>query len=135
MMYLVDSTIYIGLLRARRDPVQVLRPWLARDEVLASGVVRCEVLRGIVDRRVHERMSELFEVLPTVRTDDPMWNRTAELAWSLDRRGVVLPVTDLLIASCALRAGATVVSTDEHFRRVPELTVLRALPTASEPAG
>ena len=63
-MYLVDSTIYIDLLRARRDPVQVLRPWLARDEVLASGVVRCEVLRGIVDRRVHERMSELVPGSP-----------------------------------------------------------------------
>ncbi len=48
----------------------------------------------------------------------------------LDRRGAVLPVTDLLIAACALRAGATIVSSDEHFRQVPDLPVLAGLPTA-----
>ena len=134
MTYLVDSTIYIDLLRARRDPVRVLEPWIAREEVLATGVVRCEVLRGIVNGRIHRRIKDLFDVLPTVRTDAPTWNRTAELAWRLDRSGVVLPMTDLLIASCALRVEAAVVSTDRHFARVPGLKVLRALPAGLETA-
>jgi predicted nucleic acid-binding protein len=128
MMLLVDSTFYIDLLRARRDPVEVLKPWLLRDEVLACGIVRCEVLRGIVSRNVHERMKALFEVLPTMQTDEATWERTAELAWNLDRRGVILPLTDLAIAASAIGAGAAVVSTDEHFRWVPELRVLSALP-------
>jgi predicted nucleic acid-binding protein len=127
-MLLVDSTVYIELLRARRDPVEALRPWLVRDEVLTCGVVRCEVLRGIVSAKVREHMRALFQVLPAAETDPAAWDRTAELAWALDRRGVVLPVTDLLIAICALGAGAVVVSTDEHFRRVPDLEVLEALP-------
>jgi hypothetical protein len=127
-MLLVDSTVYIDLLRAGRDPVVALRPWLLREELLACGVVRCEVLRGIVSRKVHERMKTLFDVLPTVESDGATWDSTAELAWNLDRRGVVLPVTDLLIAACALQAGATVVSTDAHFARVPGLHLVRSLP-------
>ena len=128
MMLLVDSTVYIDLLRARQDPVEVLKPWLVRDEVLACGVVRCEVLRGIVNRNVHRRMIALFEVMPTLQTDEAAWDRTTEVAWSLDRRGVVLPVTDLVIAACAMRAGATIVSTDSHFRSIPDLRVLGTLP-------
>jgi len=130
MRLLVDSTVYIDLLRARKDPAEVLWPWVARDELVACGVVRCEVLRGIVARKVLDRMKSLFEVLPTLRTDETTWDRTAELAWSLDRRGIVLPVTDLVIAACAMRAGAAVVSTDEHFGRVPNLQVLRSLPAS-----
>ena len=92
---MIDSTVYIDLLRARRDPVQALQPWLARDEVLSCGVIRC-----------------------------------FDLAYALDRRGVVLPVTDLLIAVCAIYTGATIISADEHFRHVPDLAVLQSLPTS-----
>jgi len=34
----------------------------------------------------------------------------------------------LIIAGCALKARATVVSTDEHFARVPGLAVRKTLP-------
>ncbi len=67
---LVDSTLYIDLLRARQDPVEVLKPWLLRDEVLCCGVIRCEVLRGILSEKVHERMKALFEAVHTVSTDE-----------------------------------------------------------------
>ncbi len=46
----------------------------------------------------------------------------------LDRRGAVLPLTDLIIAACALWAGAAVITSDEHFRRVPGLEVLAEVP-------
>jgi predicted nucleic acid-binding protein len=127
-MLLVDSTIYIDLLRSRQDPAQALKPWLFRDEVLCCGVIRCEVLRGIRNDRVRGRMQALFEVMLNIATDDSIWDDTARLAWTLDRRGAVLPLTDLLIADCALRAEASVISTDEHFREIPNLHVLTALP-------
>lgn len=127
---LIDSTVYIDLLRMGRDPVAALKPWIVRDEVVGCGVVHCEVLRGIVSKKVHQHMKALFEVLCPVDTDRMTWDDTADLAWELDRSGVVLPVTDLLIASCALRTGATVVSRDRHFRRVPTLNVLQELPPA-----
>ncbi|HEY9595286.1 MAG TPA: PIN domain-containing protein [Spirochaetia bacterium] len=128
-MFLVDSTLYIDLLRAKRDPVEVLRPWLLHEEIICCGVIRCEVLRGIVNKRVHERMCELFDALGPIDIDAPMWEETAHLAWALDRRGKVLPLTDLLIAGCALRVGATVISSDEHFKEVPGLAIAEALPT------
>ena len=128
-MFLVDSTLYIDLLRARQDPVQALRPWLLQEEVLCCGVIRCEVLRGILSEKIRERMRELFEAMTTVDIDDTTWNETADLARTLDRRGVVLPLTDLVIACCAIRAGATVVSSDEHFKQIPNLSVSTALPS------
>jgi predicted nucleic acid-binding protein len=45
------------------------------------------------------------------------------LAWELDREGEVLPLTDVAIAACAKRVGATVITTDLHFAKVPGLKV------------
>jgi len=125
---LVDSTLYVDLLRARRDPVEALRPWLLREEILCCAVIRCEVLRGVVNKKVHERMRDLFDSLSSVDIDTSLWDETARLAWALDRRGVVLPLTDLVIAGCAMRAGATIISSDEHFKEVPGLATAAALP-------
>jgi predicted nucleic acid-binding protein len=127
-VFLVDSILYIDLLRARKDPVQALRPWLLHEEVLYCGVIRCEVLRGVVSEKIHERMCDLFEAMTSIDIDNTMWNEAADLAWTLDRRGVVLPLTDLMIACCAMRAGAIVVSSDEHFKLIPNLSVSTALP-------
>jgi predicted nucleic acid-binding protein len=128
-VFLVDSTFYIDRLRARQDPVQALRPWLLHEEVLCCGVIRCEVLRGVVSKKIHERMRDLFEAMTSVDIDNTMWNEATDLAWTLDRRGFVLPLTDLLIACCAMRAGAIIVSSDEHFKQIPDLSVSTALPS------
>jgi predicted nucleic acid-binding protein len=82
------------------------------------------VLRGIVDRWIREWMEHLFDEMIDCPLDDALVKTAADLVWQLDRRGAVLPVPDLLIASCGLRARAAVVTTDPHFRLVPDLQVL-----------
>jgi predicted nucleic acid-binding protein len=108
--------------------VEALRPWLFHDQVLTCGVIRCEALRGVVNEKVRSRMRELFDAMQALPVTESTWDETERLAWSLDRRGVVLPLTDLVIACCALRMDATVITTDAHFREVPKLKVGERLP-------
>jgi predicted nucleic acid-binding protein len=62
-----------------------------------------------------------------IATGRTVWERAEQLAWSLDRQGVVLPSPDLLIAACALHANATVLTADAHFQSIPGLRVLEQL--------
>ena len=41
---------------------------------------------------------------------------------------MVIPVPDLVIATCALQAKATLVTLDAHFSRIPGLKVCDRLP-------
>jgi predicted nucleic acid-binding protein len=84
------------------------------------------VLRSVVSEKIHERMRD---PMTSIDIDNTMWNEAADLAWTLDRRGIVLPLTDLMIACCAMRAGAIIVSSDEHFKQIPNLSVSTALPS------
>jgi predicted nucleic acid-binding protein len=56
-----------------------------------------------------------------VPTDNRLWHSAEQTLWELDRQGVILPLTDVLIACCAQRVGATVLTYDHHFSQIPGL--------------
>ncbi|MGA2976823.1 MAG: PIN domain-containing protein [Spirochaetia bacterium] len=127
-LLLVDSSIYIDLLRAGRSPLDEFRPGLEAGTLLTCGIVRLEVLRGIIDDRVRGWLEGLFDEMTICPLDERLWRDAAHLAWGLDRKGTFLSVPDLAIASCALRAGDVMVSRDPHFRLIPDLAVLESMP-------
>ncbi len=127
-LVLIDSSYYIRLAREFRSTFEVLDRFAERYEFAISGIVWVEVIRGRSDPAVRQQYEERFATLrflnPTTRT----WQLTASLAWDLDRRGQVIPVTDLAIAATALDHRAAVLTFDRHFNHIPGLTVLNDLP-------
>jgi len=129
--YLVDSAAYIDLMRAGKDPRQVLAPLLRSGRLYNCGVVRAEVLRGIkVDLR-YGQMEQFFDIVPEIPTDARLWREVSRLGWELGRKGKWPPVSDLAIAVAALRVRAVVISPDAHFREVPGLEVYGTLEEVS----
>jgi predicted nucleic acid-binding protein len=124
---LVDSSFFIDRLRAGLDPLEELASFSDDWELITCGVVQVEVLRGVKQQGPHRRMAEFMECMLYVPTLNNIWERAAKLAWSLDRQGKVMQVTDLVIASCALEAEAAVLTLDTDFGRVPGLRTLRTL--------
>jgi len=95
---------------------------LDADRVTLIGPIVSEVLLGfrrkeqadwVVARMRHAHFPELV-------WDD--WRLAAELGRGLTSRGHSLPLTDLVIASVALRLRIAVYSTDPHFDLIPELS-------------
>jgi predicted nucleic acid-binding protein len=125
---LVDSAVYIGLLRAGVDVRQRLLPALQAGELYNCGVVRAEVVRGIINPRVKAGMIAFFDITPEVPVDAKMWRDISELGWELGRKGKTPPLTDLVIAACAMRIRATLISPDAHFEDVPTLLLRSDLP-------
>lgn len=120
-MVLVDSSVYIHLLRTGADPVTELAARFEATEIAGCDLVRCEVLRGVIRPKAKTYLAEFFDLLVHVTMDHRAWKDTEKLAWRLDRSGKVLPLTDVIIAVCALRAGAKVLTRDRHFEMIPEL--------------
>jgi len=118
---LVDSSVYIHLLRTGADAIGELTARFEATEIVGCDLVRCEVLRGIIRPKAKAYLAEFFDLLVHVTMDHRAWRETEELAWRLDRAGKVLPLTDLIIAVCALRSGAVVLTRDRHFEMIPEL--------------
>jgi predicted nucleic acid-binding protein len=120
---LADSSFYINQLRRGLDPLKTLALAAATRDLAVCGVIRCEVGRGLRNSRLRERLTAAWDVMLNVPTDNRLWAAAETLAWELDREGKVLPLTDILIACCAKRAGAVVLTDDQHFREIPGLRV------------
>jgi predicted nucleic acid-binding protein len=127
-MILVDSCVYVSLLRERKDPAENLARLFEDDELATCGVVRSEVLRGIRSVSLYTKVSSYFECQIYLPTLTHIWEATERLAWEMDRKGFVIPLTDALIAATALEAEARVFTYDRHFKNIPNLQVLDCLP-------
>ncbi len=122
---LVDSNVFIDYLRAGKDPVSELSQKYESTDLVTCGVVKAEVLRGVKSLAVRGRLESFFDIMRYIETPINLWDETWELAWSLDRQGRVLPLTDIMIATCAKKAECAVLTRDKHFDHIPELLVLR----------
>lgn len=122
--YMVDSNVYIDLLRLNRDPLPLLEDWAGIENLVICGMVRLEVLRGVTEKKAYDRMSSFMDLMINVRSDNNFWIESSALAWKLDRQGKVIPGTDVIIATSALRIGATILTSDAHFRHIEGLEVI-----------
>ncbi len=121
MNLLVDSAVYIDWLRAGTDPRQLLAEALQDGRLYNCGVVRAEVLRGIKNEGIHNGMEAFFDIIPEVPCDARLWRNVSDMGWRLQRQGKRPPLTDLVIALCALRVEATLISPDADFEDIPML--------------
>ena len=124
---LVDSSVFITLLKTRRDPGIELISRLDLTDLATCGMVRLEVIRGIGNPRARRKMDAFFDVMRNVITDDNLWGDVCELGWQVTRKGCNVPAKNLIIATCALRIGAVVLTYDRHFDAIPGLRVLHSL--------
>jgi len=118
---LADSSYYIRLLRERRDPFQALALAAEIRDLAVCGIIRCEVGRALRPARVRDRFRAFWDVMINVPLDNRLWSEVEDLLWDLGRQGQTIPLTAAVIACCARRIGAVVLTFDHHFEAIPGL--------------
>jgi len=126
-LVLVDSSFFITHQRNKLDPFELLKDFELDYEFAINGVIWSEVLRGRSDPNVRDHYIEAFSLTRLLHLNSAGWQRVANLAWELDRRGYVIPLTDIIIGVTALEHGATVLTFDQHYQKIPGLTALADL--------
>jgi len=116
---MVDSCWYIAQLRDGIDPLKTLSYLAESRDIATCGVIKAEVGRGIRQFERFEKFQRAWDVMLYVDSSLQRWDETMNLAWSLDRRGVTLPLHDLHIAVCASHIGAVILTHDKHFDHIP----------------
>ena len=132
-IYLLDTNIISELMRAAagkaalryRQALTAKRQHaLPTTQVVTSIVVQCELLFGLY-RKPSPRLQASYDLmmtgLPVLPLDAALAPVYAELRGHLEQAGTPLASNDLLIAAHALTLGATLVSADTAFARVPDL--------------
>jgi predicted nucleic acid-binding protein len=120
-MFLVDTSVWIDYFRPKTAPrlKDRVRALLESGTVLTSGVIIVELLRGARKESEYRRLESALFALPRIPLGRDVLKRASEWGFRLDRKGLVLPTTDLLIAASAY-PGHTLLHRDKDFLRIAE---------------
>jgi predicted nucleic acid-binding protein len=124
---LIDSSVYIDWLRKRFEFIPEIVQVRQSTPVYTCGIIQAEVSRGILHTEQRQRFLEFTDLLDAIHLDEETWNKTGNLAWTLDRKGITLPLTDIAIAVCAQKVGAKVITLDSDFKKIPGISVAKSI--------
>jgi tRNA(fMet)-specific endonuclease VapC len=143
-LYLLDTNIISDMMRNPRGNANLqLAARIAQSttplRVGTSIVVDCEVSIGLQRKaspKLDKAYSDLLQIVEVMSLDALVTPHYAKLRSQLEQAGTPIGPLDTLIAAHALALGATLVSGDSEFARVPGLTVENWLqaPTSAAPA-
>ena len=123
----VDTSVWIEFFNRPHSPVTFhLQRLLRNRQVVLVGMVLAEILQGIKNPEEVRRVRESLQALPFLETTREEWQKAGELSAQLRRKGLTLPLSDLIIAATALQEKVAVFALDPHFKKVPLLKLYAA---------
>lgn len=129
-IYLLDTNIISALMKDRTGAITAnVRVWAQRlpdCKLVTSVVVQYELLFGLA-RHGTSRLQTAYNIqmnkLPVLPLDAAVGPHYARLRAHLEKAGTPIGANDTLIAAHALALGATLITADTEFCRVPDLAL------------
>jgi tRNA(fMet)-specific endonuclease VapC len=126
MRLLVDTSAYSAFMRGHGDTKVALQE---ADEIFVNSIVLGELRAGFMKgrrRRRNEDELNRFLASPRVKLLD-VTEETAEryaiILNSLWQAGTPIPTNDIWIAAGAMEYGLELLTTDDHYQKVPQVIV------------
>ncbi|MGE5551372.1 MAG: PIN domain-containing protein [Bacteroidota bacterium] len=117
---LVDTSIWIEYFRGRLPDAAAIELGLGRETVFVTGPIVTELLQGVRSAVEAKQLRQCIDAIPYEECLREDWLAAGETAFALRRKGITVPLTDLIIAMVAKRIGAAVYSLDKHFALIDE---------------
>jgi predicted nucleic acid-binding protein len=123
---LVDTTVWIHFLRGSSTVIgERLVPLIVSDRLATSPVIIMEILRGSKSQKEYDKLHEDLCALRCFETSQVIWDRACNLAYTLRKKGLNVPLTDTLIAALAIGNNAVLLHDDKHYEMIASVEQLR----------
>lgn len=128
---LLDTSAYSAFMRgdaAVKERLQTAEAIYLTPVVL--GELRVGFLRGRTRQKNEDRLRQVLNSsrVSILTVDDETAERYAVILNGLWTTGTPIPTNDIWIAASAMQYGLTVVTTDSHFLKIPQILVSHSSP-------
>jgi hypothetical protein len=125
-MVVVDTTVWVDFFRGRNEPARAaLRELIRGRQAVLTGIVLAEILQGIRNQQEADSVRNEFASLHYYEATRNTWSTSGSLSADLRRKGLTIPLTDIIIAALAMEHDTEVFTTDPHFEKIPGLKLHR----------
>ena len=122
---LADTSVWIEFFRENSLIGNNLEMLIITDSVEICGVVLFELLQGIKSDSEKLKINDILSNLPYVEVNKIIWQRSAEIAFNIKKKGFAVPFSDILIAVLAIENNLSVFTLDKHFELISELELYK----------
>jgi len=127
-IFLVDTSAWLFALK--KDPNPELKSrldsLLRENAICIMGIIKLELLGGTRTQREFSRLKRRLDALPYISIEESsLWDLAFEMTFSLRRKGLTIPYTDILIATAAIKEDVILLHADMHFDQVARYSKLR----------
>ena len=122
---LADTSIWVEYFnRPKSEYARRLAEFLEIEVVYITGIILAELLQGAKTHAEFNLLKNNLKVLPLLKETDKTWEKVGKLSFDLQRKGIVIPLSDCLIAVLAQENNCQVFTLDNHFTYVPQLEIV-----------
>jgi predicted nucleic acid-binding protein len=115
--YLVDTSVWVEFLRGEKAVIKRrLEKLLDENRAAVTGIILAELMTGISNEKDQRFLEECFLGLPYLEATREIFATAGKMGATLHKKGITLPISDLLIAALAKTHALTVLTLDNHFQ-------------------
>jgi len=122
---LIDTSVWVSFFRGRTEIVTLVKNLVIFNQAILCGLVISEVVQGIKSEKEREMVKEAFLGIPYIEMDRTCWEEAGDVALKLRKRGKVVPLTDIFMATLAVHYGVEIFTFDKHFELVPGASLFK----------
>jgi predicted nucleic acid-binding protein len=114
-LVLVDSSVWIGYLTVRSST----------GTKVVTDLLATQILTGAKSESQYSDLSDQWEGLRSLPMVSGVWRRAERLRFDLRRKGWLVPLPDVLIASSAIAYDCELLHADRHYEQIARITPLK----------
>jgi len=116
---MVDTSVWIEYFKNNEDIASIIDNLLDKNQICITGPVVSELLQGIKTEKELKLLNMYIDGIPYVPCSIDDWKDAGSFLYDLRRKGITIPLTDMIIAVVSIRHGMKIFTFDNHFEKIP----------------
>jgi predicted nucleic acid-binding protein len=116
---IVDTSIWIEYFKNTLINSKFIEKGLNEEFVYITGPIISELLQGVRTQKEYIMLSQSIGAVPFLNCHYNDWITAGNISFSLRKKGIIIPLSDIIIAAVAIRNDAKIYTLDKHFKQIP----------------
>jgi len=115
-MKLIDTSNWVEYLRGLESAAGKSTEFLVlRGEAAWCDITLVELWQGVRGAKEKRELAEMEKEISLVPVDSPVWRLASKLVLTSREKGITVPLSDIVIAACAVTHHLELEHCDKHF--------------------
>ncbi|MCK4763250.1 MAG: PIN domain-containing protein [Candidatus Aminicenantes bacterium] len=119
--YMIDASVWIEFFRDKNFALtSLVKDLMEKDVVYINGIVQTELLKGAKSEKNYRSLRNNFNGLHFLEIDRELFDSISDAAYKLRKKGITVPLADLIIAVQCVENHLTLIENDKHFELIKQ---------------